>query len=176
MVTRPLVQPFYATGRQNPIAGERCHLAGCCQGPGFVHIRAWRGFKARLTINSSVWQVLPFGLQKHWALTCHGEPASESLWFWVTKESIRKQSFPASVYFSLSQFFASGGQSTGASASASVLPMNFQDWIPLGLTGRKSLQSKGLTGVFSNTTVQKHQVISTQLSLWTDSRFHLCTF
>ena len=68
------------------------------------------------------------------------------------------QCFPASGSFQMSQFFASGGQSTGVSASASVLPMNIQDWSPLGWTGRISLQSKGLSRVFSNTTVQKHQV------------------
>ena len=67
------------------------------------------------------------------------------------------QSFPASGSFQMSQFFTSGGQSTGLSASASVLPMNIQDWFPLGLTGWISLQSKGLSRVFSNTTVQKHQ-------------------
>ena len=65
-------------------------------------------------------------------------------------------SFPASGYFPMNQFFASGGQSIGASASASVLPMNIQDWFPLGWTGLISLQSKGLSRVFSNTTVQKH--------------------
>ena len=66
-------------------------------------------------------------------------------------------SFPASGSFPMSQFFASDGQSIGALASASVLPMNIQDWLPLGLTGWISLQSKGLSRVFSNTTVQKHQ-------------------
>ena len=66
-------------------------------------------------------------------------------------------SFQASGCFPRSQFFASGGQSIGASASALVLPMNIQDWFPLGLTGLISLQSKGLSRVFSNTTVQKHQ-------------------
>ena len=75
------------------------------------------------------------------------------------------QSFLASGSFQMSQFFASGGQSIGVSASASVLPMNIQDWFPLGWTGWISLQSKGLTRVFSNTTVQKHQFCSTQLSL-----------
>ena len=70
------------------------------------------------------------------------------------------QSFPESGSFPISQFFASGGQSTGVSASASVLPMNVQDWFSLGLTGWISLLSKGLTGVFSNTTVQKHQFVS----------------
>ena len=67
------------------------------------------------------------------------------------------QSFPVSGSFQMSQFFASGGQSIGVSASASVLPMNIQDWFPLGWTGWTSLQSKGLSRVFSNTTVQKHQ-------------------
>ena len=67
------------------------------------------------------------------------------------------QSFPASGSLQMSQLFESGGQSTGASASISVLPMNTQDWSPLGCTGWISLQSKGLSRVFSNTTVQKHQ-------------------
>ena len=74
-------------------------------------------------------------------------------------------SFPASGSFRMNQFFASGGQSIGASASASVLPMNTQDWSPLGWTGWISLQSKGISTVFSNTTVQKHQFFGTQLSL-----------
>ena len=75
------------------------------------------------------------------------------------------QSFPASGSCQMSQLFASGGQSIGVSASTSVLPMNTQDWSPLGWTGWISLQSKGLSRVFSNTTVQKRQFFSTQLSL-----------
>ena len=75
------------------------------------------------------------------------------------------QSFPASGSFQMSQLFASGGQSIGVSASTSVLPMNIQDWSPLGCTGWIFLQSKGLSRVFSNTTVQKHQFFSAQLSL-----------
>ena len=75
------------------------------------------------------------------------------------------QSFPSSGSFPMSQFFASGGQSIGVSALASVLPMNIQDWFPLGWTGWISLKSKGLSRVFSNTTIQKHQVFSAQLSL-----------
>ena len=74
-------------------------------------------------------------------------------------------SFPASRSFHMSQLFASGGQSIGVSASAPVLTMNTQDWFPLGWTGVISLQSKGLSRVFSNTTVQKHQFFGTQLSL-----------
>ena len=83
----------------------------------------------------------------------------------VVPFSSHLQSFPASRSFSMSQFFTSGGQSIGVSASASVLPMNIQDWSPLGWTGLTSLQSKGLSRVFSNTTVQKHQFFSAQLSL-----------
>ena len=75
------------------------------------------------------------------------------------------QSFPASGSFLMSQFSASGGQSIGVSASASVFPMNILDWFPLGLTGLISLHSKGLSRVFSNTTVQKHQFFGAQLSL-----------
>ena len=82
------------------------------------------------------------------------------------------QSFPASGSFQMSQFFASGGQSTGASASASVLPMNIQDWSPLGWTGWISLQSKGLSRVFCNTTVQKHQFFCAQLSSQSNSHIH----
>ena len=75
------------------------------------------------------------------------------------------QSFPASGSFPVSQFFPSGGQSNGVWASVSILPMNIQDWFLLGLTGWISLQSKGESRVFSNTTVRKHQFFSTQLSL-----------
>ena len=82
------------------------------------------------------------------------------------------QSFPASGSFRMSQPFASGGQSIGVSASTSVLPMNTQDWSPLGRTGWISLQSKGLSRVFSNTIVQKHQFVGAQLSLESNSHIH----
>ena len=75
------------------------------------------------------------------------------------------QSLPASESFPVSQLFSWGGQSIGVSASASILPMNTQDWSPLGWTGWMSLQSKGLSRVFSNMTVQKHQFFGAQLSL-----------
>ena len=81
------------------------------------------------------------------------------------------QSFPASGSF-LSQLFASGGQSIWVSASVSVLPMNIQDWFPLGLIGLISLQSKGLSRVFPNTTVQKHQFFIAWSSLWSNSHIH----
>ena len=82
------------------------------------------------------------------------------------------QSFPASGFFPMHQFFTSGGQIIGASASASVLPMNIQDWFPLGLICLISLQSEGLSRVFSSTTVQKHQFFGAQLSLWCSSHIH----
>ena len=84
------------------------------------------------------------------------------------------QSLPASVSFPMSQLFAWGGQSIGVSALASVLPMNTKDWSSLEWTGWISLQSKGLSRVFSNTTVQKHQFFGAQLSL--QSRFHIHTW
>ena len=83
----------------------------------------------------------------------------------VTPISSCLQSFPASGSSPVSQFFASGGQSIGVSASASVLPMNIQAWFALGLAGWISLKFKGLSRVFSNTTVQKHQFFGAQLSL-----------
>ena len=91
---------------------------------------------------------------------CH--PAISSS---VVSFSSCPRSLPASGSFPMSQLFASGGQSIGVSASASVLPMNTQDWSPSGWTGWISLQSKGLSRVFSNTTVQKHKFFSAQLSL-----------
>ena len=84
------------------------------------------------------------------------------------------QSFPAWRSFLRSQFFPSGGQSIRVSASKSVLLMNIHNWFSLGLTGWISLLSKGLPRVFSNTTVQKHQFFSAQLSLWSNSRIHTC--
>ena len=82
------------------------------------------------------------------------------------------KSLPASGSFSMSQPFTWGGQRIGVSASASVLPMNIQDWSPLGWTGWISLQSKGLSRVFSNTTVQKHQFFDAQLSSQFNSHMH----
>ena len=98
---------------------------------------------------------------------CH--PAISSS---VTPFSFCPQSLPASGYFPMSQLFAWGGQSTGVSASASVLPMNTQDWSPLGWTGWIFLQSKGLSRIFSKTTVQKHQFFSAQLSSQSNSHIH----
>ena len=95
-----------------------------------------------------------------WSWWCHPTISSS-----VGPFSSCPQTFPASGSCQMSQLFASGGQSIGASASTSVLPMNTQDWSPLGWTGWISLQSKGLSRVFSNTTVQKHQFFGAQPSL-----------
>ena len=89
---------------------------------------------------------------------CHPITSSSVVLF-----SSQLQSFPVSGSFQMSQFFASGGQSIGVSASTSVFPMNIQDWFPIGWTGWISLQSEGLSRVFSNTTVQKHQFFGPQL-------------
>ena len=102
----------------------------------------------------------------HW---CHPTISSSVVPFFF-----RLQFFPNSASFPLSQFFATGGQSIRASTSASVLPMNIRDWFPLGWTGWISLQSKGLSRVFSNTTVQKHQCFSSQLTLWSLTSIHEC--
>ena len=108
----------------------------------------------------------------------HPDPCPLSWWchptisFSTVPFSSCPQSFPASGSFPMSQLFASDGQSTGVSASISVLPMNTQDWSPLGWTGWISLQSKALSRVFSNTTVQKHQFFSAQLSSQSNSYIH----
>ena len=98
---------------------------------------------------------------------CHPTISSSVIPF-----SSHLQSFPASGSLPVSQFFASDGQSIGASAAASVLPMNIQDWFPLEWTGLISLQSRGLSRIFSNTTVQKHQFFSAQPSLWSNFLIH----
>ena len=99
---------------------------------------------------------------------CHSAISSS-----VVPFSSCPQSFPAVGSFPMSQLFTRGGQSIGVSASTSVLPMNTQDWSPLGWTGWISLQSKGLSRVFSNTIVQKHQFFGAQLSSQSNSHIHI---
>ena len=101
------------------------------------------------------------------SLWCHPAISSSVVLF-----SSCPQSLPASGSFPMSQLFAWDGQSIGVSASASILPMNTQDWSPLGWTGWTSLLPKGLSRVFSNTTVQKHQFFSTQLFSQYNSHIH----
>ena len=98
---------------------------------------------------------------------CHPTISSSVIPF-----SSHLQSFLASGSFRMSQLFSSGGQSTGASASGSVLPMNIHDWFPLGLIGLISLKSKRLSRIFFYTTVQKHQFFGAQPSLWSSSHIH----
>ena len=108
----------------------------------------------------------------------HPNPCSLSGWCHPTISSSVvpfsscPQSFPTSGSFSMSQLFTSGGQSIGVSASTSVPPMNTQDWSPLGWTGWMSLQSKGFSRVFSNSTVQKHQFFGAQPSSQSNSPIH----
>ena len=99
-----------------------------------------------------------------------GMPSNHLILCWPFSSHL--QSYPASESFPMSQFFKSGGQSIGVSASTSVLPKNIQDWSPLGWTGRISLQSKGLSRVFFSTTVQKHQFFGAQLSSQSNSHIH----
>ena len=117
----------------------------------------------------------PLSITNSWSLlklmSIESEMPSNNLILFVRFSSCL-QSFPASVSFQMSQVFISGGQSIGASALASVLLMNIQGWFPLELTGLIYLQSKGLSRVFSNTTVQRHQFFGTQLCLWSNSHIH----
>ena len=119
----------------------------------WLFVTPWTAGQASLSITDS-WRSCPLS---QW---CPPTISSSVIPF-----SSHLQSFLASGSFQMSQFFASGGQSTGVSASTSVLPVNIQDWFPLGRTGWISLQSKGLSRVFPNTTVQKHQFLGAQLSL-----------
>ena len=102
-------------------------------------------------------------LSQWWHPTFTSSVTSFSQWF---------QSFPALGSFLMSRNFSLGGQSLGVSASGSVLPMNIQDWFPFGLTGWISFQSKELSRVFSNTTVQNHQFFRAQPSLWSNYHIH----
>ena len=140
-----------------------------------MNIQGWLvSYFSRSVMSGSLW---PHGLQ-HGRLPriLHYLPEFSnscplSQWWYptisssATRFSFCLQSIPASGSFPMSQLFASSSQSIGASASELVLPMNIQDRFPLGLTGLTSLQSKGLSRVFSNTTVQKHQLFNAQLSL-----------
>ena len=142
-------------------------------GTSFYRADAWIQFSPSV-VSNSLW---PHGLQHDRppcpspTPTVYSNSCPLSRWCHPTISSSvvpfssRLQSFPASGSFQMSQFFASGGQSIGVSASASILLINIQDWSPLGWTGWISMVSKGLSRVFSNTTVQKHQFFSTQPSL-----------
>ena len=127
-----------------------CDLMDCSM-PGFPSFTLSRSLLKLMSIESIM-------LSNHLILSC---PLSSCL-----------QSFPSSGFFPMSWFFTSGGQSIGASASASVLPKDIQSWFHLGLTGWISLQSRGLSRVFSSTIVWKQQSFSAQPSLWSNSHIH----
>ena len=154
---------------------------------GFYRQEYWSGSLLLLLFNRSVVSdpLWPRGLQ-HARLSCpspssraYSNSCPSSQWCHPTISSFVipfscLQSFPASESFLMSWLFTSSGQSIGASASAALLPMNIQDWFHLRVTGLRPLQSKGLSRVFSSTTVQKHQFFSTQPPLW--SNFHIHTW
>ena len=146
------------------IYGDICHIASR---------KSYSVQFSRSVMSNSLW---PHGLQ-HTRLPCPSptpgacsDSCPLSQWCHPTISSsvvpfsFCPQSCPASGSFPVSPFFTSGGQSIGVSALALVLPMNIQGWFPLGWTGWISLQSKGLSRVFSNTTIQKHQFFGIQLS------------
>ena len=129
---------------------SRSVLSGSLQPHGLQHTRLLcPSLSPRACSNSSIESVMP----SNHLILCHPLRLLPSI-------------FPSIRIFPLGQLFKSGCQSIGASASASVLPMNIQGWFPLGWTGWISLQSKGLSRVFSNTTEQKHQFFGAQPSLW----------
>ena len=154
---------------------------------GFLHVRQWRKDPlqtfssvkfSRSVVSDSWW------LHGHARLPCLSPTprvcSNSSPLSWWCHPTISSsgvpfsclQSFPVSGSFQMSQLFVSGGQSVGVSALASVLPVNIQDWSPLGWTGWISLQPKGLSKVFFNTTAQKHQFFGAQFSLWSNSHIH----
>ena len=130
----------------------------------WLFVTPWIAARQAFLSISNSWNLINSCPLSQW---CH--PAVSSS---VVPFSSCPQSLLASESFPMSQLFAWGGQSIGVSASASVLPMNTQDWSPLEWTGWTSLQSKGLSRVFSNTTVQKHQFFSTQFSSQSNSHIY----
>ena len=141
---------IYIKSQFSSVQFSRSGVSDCLHSHGLQH--------ARPPCPSPTPMVYPNSCPLSW--WCHPTISSS-----VVPFSSCLQSFPTSGSFQMSQFFASGAQNIGVSASTSVLPMNTQDWSPLGWTRWMSLQSKGLIRVFSNTIVQKHQFFGAQLSL-----------
>ena len=153
----PSVCPMHNSISHHSVQFSHSVVSDCLWPHGLLH--------ARLPCPSPTPRVYPNSCpSSRW---CHPTISSS-----VVPSSSHLQSFPVSGYFQMSQLFTSGSQSIGVSASASVLPVNTQDWFPFGWTGWISLQSKGLSRVFSNTTVQKHQFFSAQLYLQSNSHIH----
>ena len=139
------------------------HLLSCVQ----LFVTPWTvAHQASLSLTISLNSCPLSHIHVHWMPSNHLIPCHSLLCL---------QSFPASGSFPVSQLFTSGGQSIGISPSASVLPMSLQGWFPLGLTGLISLQSKGLSRVFSSTTVWKHLFFGTLPSLWSNSHLYMTT-
>ena len=148
-----------------PILGTRWNYTSVQFSPSVVSLRTHESQHSRPPCPSQTPGVYSNICLSSW--WCHPAISSSVIPF-----SSCPQSLPVSGSFPMSQLFAWGGQSTGVSASTLVLPMNTQHWSPLGWTGWISLQSKGLSRVFSNTTVQKHHFFGTQLSSQSNSHIH----
>ena len=158
-----LISPCPGPERQNAAGMNECY---CCSVA-----------KLCLILRDTMDRSIPGSSVFHYPRVCSNScPLSRwcylSISSSVTLFSFCLQSFSASGCFAKNQLFTSGGQSTGVSISAWVLPMNIQSWFLLGLTSLISLLSKGLSRVFSRTTVQKHQFFSAQPSLWSNSHIH----
>ena len=186
-----ILQPGYWSGLPFPSPGDLLKLgieplSLALAGELFTTSATWEACIIHMLFSHSVmsYSLRPHGLQ-HARLPCPSTssractkscPLSQWCHSIITFSVIPfiscPQSFPASRPFPVSQFFASGGHSIRVSASASVLPMNIQDWFPLGWTSWITLKSKGLSRVFSNTTVQKHQFFGAYLCLWSKSHIH----
>ena len=144
----------------------------------FILLLLFRPSVSRIQLFATLWTAACKASLSFMSLRACSNSCSLSWWSHLTTSSSVipfsscLQSFSAFGSFPMSLLLISGAQSTGASASASVFLMNIQDWSALGWTGLISLQSKGLSRVFSNTTVQKHQFFSTQLSLWSLTFIH----
>ena len=152
-------------GNELSAQGGWFHCCCCSVAVLFLTLNLSMDYSTQSPLSSTVsWSSLNFMLLSWW----HYLTISSS----TTPFSFCPQSFPASGSFPIHWLFMSGSQSTGASASGSVLPVNIQDWFPLGLMGLISLLSKGLSRVFSNTTIQKHQFFSAQPSLQSNSHIH----
>ena len=190
---KPLVIPSARTAAPHTCGGPHSHRWHCDWRP-LESCHMWLSWQLPLCFHGACYSVAvmsdpsqPHGLQYTRLLCPSLSPRvcsySCPLSWWchptisssVVPFSSCLQSFPASGCFPVSQLFTSSGQSIGASASASVLPMNIEDWFPLGLTGLISLLSQGLSRVFSSTIVQKHQFFGAQPSLWSNSHIRYMT-
>ena len=156
---------FIGTGKLKSLCGSPYCNCCCSVTKSYPTLCDLMGYS---TPGSPVLHCLPEFVQTH----VHWDSDTIQLSHPLSPLSPYSLSLPASGSFPMSRLFASGGQSIGVSASASVLPVTIHGWFPLGLTGLISIQSKGLSRVFSSATIWKHQFFGSRSSLW--SEFHIC--